>query len=317
MPATAAAGIALALGLIVAALALHVPHPIRVAGVAVGDIAPPMLGFERFLHGLSPYGIRVASGVLAAYPFTTMLLLAPLRFVPLPFVAPLFCGLSTAILAFGLLRSGPPWRLLMLLSVPFLAAVHSVQWSPLFTAAILLPPLLPLAVVKPQLGLVVLACGSWTRWTAAAAAGILLLSLILLPAWPLLWLSEGGLGSYEGRSPFSVAFGFVLLLSALLWRTANGRLLLVMSLVAQRYFYDQLLLFLIPRTWRQMVTMIVLSWAAAGIAFGRGWWDPQSGEQEYRTWVAVVGLIYVPALALVAWQERHRLRRSGQMRFLK
>ena len=85
-------------------------------------------------------------------------------------------GLSTAAFAWALAAGRAWWRLAALLSVPFLMALYSVQWSPLFTAALLVPALLPLAVVKPQLGLALAAAGRWTWRTVVTAAGIVVAS---------------------------------------------------------------------------------------------------------------------------------------------
>ena len=299
----AAIALSLAIGLLAASLSVLIPAEISAGGVPIGDIGPPMLGFERYLQGHSPYGISVKKGQLAAYPFPTMMLLSPLRFIPLPLVAPLFCGFSAAALAFAVLITGPPWRLLMMLSVPFLSTIHSVQWSMLFTAAILCAPLLPLSVAKPQLGLVLLGVGSWKRSTIGTTIALLVLSFVLLPSWPLLWWRDGALGTYTGRSPLFVLPGFLLLSAALYWRKANGRLLLLMSVIRQRYFYDQLPLFLVPRTWRQMVVLLVLSWAGALIAFAVGW-EPRSGSQTLSTFRMAVISLYLPSLAMLFWQER-------------
>src|SRR5215212_3153186 len=125
------------------------PHPIRLGGVGVGDIGLPLAGIAQFEAGGSPYDIRLRGHAPALYPFTTMLMLWPLKLVPLRWAVPLFVGLSSSALAFAIARKGEPWQLLMFLSPAFWSAVQSVQWSPLLTAAVLLPPLLPLALAKP------------------------------------------------------------------------------------------------------------------------------------------------------------------------
>ncbi len=238
----------LSLGVGVAAglLALYLPHPIVFQGVGVGDIGAPLLAMRRFLEGTPPYGIATDRGALAAYPFTTSLLLSPLLLVPLWMVAPLFCALSSALLAYGLLKEGERWRLLLFASVPFLSSLHSVQWPPLFAAALLMPTILPLAVVKPQLGVVLLAAARWNRYAVVGAGALLLLSLALYPTWPLDWWRDGMMGNYTGRIPLLVGPGFLLLLAAPFWRTRSARLLLAMALVPQRIWYDQLLLFAPP-----------------------------------------------------------------------
>ena len=56
------------------------------------------------------------------------------------------------------------------------------------------------------------------------------------------------------KSPITVLGGPLLLLSVMRWRRPEGRLLLAMSLLPQNMlFYDQLLLWLIPKTRNQIM----------------------------------------------------------------
>lgn len=300
--------LSLGVGLAAGLLALLLPHPIVFQGVGVGDIGAPLLGMQRFLDGTAPYGISTDRGPLTAYPFTTSLVLLPFLTLPLWLVAPLFCALSSGLLAYGLLKKGETWRLLLFLSVPFLSSVHSVQWTLLFAAALLLPPLLPLAVAKPQLGLVLLAAGRWERRWAIIAMLLLLLSLALYPMWPLDWWREGMLAAYTGRVPLSVGVGPLLLLAALCWPARRARLLLAMAFVPQRIWYDQLLLFLLPRSWQGLLGLVAGSWLAVAVTPDAGWLAT-TGEQAPHAWRAVVLFVYLPALALLLWEERERLQR--------
>lgn len=280
------------------------PHPITFQKIGVGDIGPPLLGFLQFLHGGSPYDVGVRAGALASYPFTTMLVLSPLLIVPLRFWAAVFCAIASYLLAESIVRTGPPWRLLLFLSPSFLTALHSVQWSPLITAALLLPALLPIAVVKPQLGLVLLAAGRWTRATLAVAAAIVVASLLVFPRWPLDWLAHGSLSTYLGRSPLLIIPGFLLLATALRWRHRDARIVLAMSVVLQRFFYDQLPLFLAARSWQQMVALLLTSWSALLVSLMQHWWVPSSGEQNPHAWTMVILGFHLPAAALVLWNNR-------------
>ncbi len=102
---------------------------------------------------------------------------------------PLFVGCCAALLSFGVTRDGTWWRLLLFCSAPFLMAVKTAQWAPLFLAMLYLPILVPLAVVKPTLGLPVVAKRlTWLR--AGAALLLVAASLVLLPAWPWRWYSQ-------------------------------------------------------------------------------------------------------------------------------
>jgi hypothetical protein len=307
--ARARLAVAAAVGVGAALLTLAMPASITLDGVPVGDVGLPVIAMQRALDGESPYDLILASGPAAQYPFTAMVVLAPFLLLPVPLVAPVFCGLSAAVLAWLVTAGGRWWRLMLFVSVPFVAAVHSVQWSPLVAAALLWPPLLALAVVKPQLGVVLIAAGRWSRTAVIATAGLVLLSLAMRPVWPLEWWHSGVLAQYDAHVPLLVAPGFLLAAGLLFVRARRGRLLVAMAIVPQRFWYDQLLLMLVPSTWRQMTFAVGASWVGAAWCLAAGW-DPASGHQLDRFWTAVVVTTHLPALALVAWQHWRRRREA-------
>lgn len=300
------------IGICAAVVTDMLPQAITIQGVAIGDIGPPLVGLQRALHGDSPYDILLRSGPLALYPFTTMLVLAPFLLLPITAVAPVFCGVSSSVLSWALLTGGHWWRLMAFLSVPYLMALYSVQWSPLFLAALLLPPLLPIALVKPQLGIALLAAGKWNRWSLVATSAILLLSLILRPTWPIEWIQSGVTRFYDSRVPLLIAPGLLLAAAVFFVRSARGRLVLTMALIPQRFYYDQLLLFFIPTSWRQMVFLLVISWTGAAWSLHTGAWNPASGYQIDAVWRVVVWTLYLPALAILAheWWTTVRGRKA-------
>ena len=98
----------------------------------------------------------------------------------------------------------------------------------------------------------------------------------------------------------------LLLLAALRWRTEDGRLLLVMSVIPQSmYFYDQLALGLLARTFRQALVCSLWSYAVMGLAFLSAPANldtlPQNAEylSRFITWGC-----YFPALGCVLWRHR-------------
>ena len=209
---------AVAAGLIAAVVSAAMTHPIRFQGDWVGDIGPPIVGVKLYLDGVSPYAFSLREGAITLYPFTTSVVLSPFLLIPTVLWAPLFSSLTTALLAFGIVSKGRPWQLLALLSPCYMTAMHSVQWSPVLTASLMLPLLLPLAVVKPQIGLVLAASGEWRPVPIGIAIGIVALSIALLPTWPLAWIAQGNLELYAGTAPFTIVPGFLLLSSGFLWR---------------------------------------------------------------------------------------------------
>jgi hypothetical protein len=306
MPLTRRILLAACIGLVAAIITAPLSHAIIWQGERVGDIGPALGGMHAWLHGEPAYGFTADGDPLVSNPFTTMIVVGPLLLLPLPLAAPVFMGISSALLAFGLLREGEYWRLLVFTSLPYAHSLVTVQWAPLFAAALLLPPLLVLAPVKPQLGLVLLAAGRWNRRLLLATALFVLLSLLLYPAWPLDFFITGELTSYEGQIPALIGPGLLVPLLALLcWREPNARLLAAMALVPQRLWYDQLLLFLIPRSWQTLLLLSVCSWFVWAFTVRMGL--PLSIGFAPLTWLSIVLGLYLPALGILLWSERAHL----------
>ena len=118
----------------------------------------------HFHQGAADFGwaVRAARHVLAGQnPYNTPLEQYPLTaaFFGVPFVwlrpemaAALFYGISSALLAFGLIPHGYH-RLLVFLAYPYWGGLLAVQWSTLIFASAFFPLLLPVTMAKPQLGL--------------------------------------------------------------------------------------------------------------------------------------------------------------------
>lgn len=280
------------------------PHPVRLGGVELGDIGLPLAGLNQWQRGGSPYDVRLRGSNPSLYPLPALIALAPLKVFPIRAIVPVFIGLSSFALAFAIARNGAWWQLLIFLSPAYWSAVHSVQWSPLLTAAVLLPPLLPLACVKPQLGVVLAASGGWSKKTVSQTIAFLALSIALRPRWPVEWIRFGNLRTFNGNSPVMIFPGVLLLFAVVAWREREGRLLLALSLVVQRYFYDQLPLYLVPRTWPQMVTLLASSWITVAIAASFKWIDLQAGAQRRDVWTAIIIGIFIPALVMLLAPSR-------------
>jgi hypothetical protein len=277
-------------------------------GFGAGDFTWPLGGVEALLHGINPYH-NPAFGFAKPYPHSSPLYYPlPALFVALPFtlVPPylagaLFYGIGSGLLAYAITRDGL-YRLPVFLSAPFYVGAFAAQWVPLVTAAALLPWLLPIAFAKPNLGL---AIGVAYPNLRAFIATVLIFgsSLIIMPSWPLDWFAN--LSGTRHFPPVLIFPGVVLLVAAVAWRRHAGRLLLMMAIAPQLlFFYDQLPLWLIPRTWRQSLLLTSTSWVA-----WEGWIRTQSmipgtGSHVAQAAVWIVVGIYFPALVLVLWQVR-------------
>src|SRR6185503_2262040 len=154
------------------------------------DFSWPWRAARILLEGHDPYQVMQATG---PYPFNVGLFyplpaaLVAMPFAPLPpaVAGACFIGISSALLAWGLL-AGPPHRLLVFAGAPFCMAALLGQWSPILAAAALLPALQFVCAAKPNIGVV-----SWLyqpSWRGAlGAVALVALSLLILPHWPWEW----------------------------------------------------------------------------------------------------------------------------------
>jgi hypothetical protein len=256
----------------------------------------------HLLQGCNPYtcipaGLDYPLGRLA-YPLPAAVVALPLGGFAPHVAAGLFVGIGMAALAFAVLVRAPH-RLLMFASPPFVMAFSLVQWSPLLTAAGMIEPLGVFAVCKPNLGLALLARRP-TTWIVAGGIVLAAVSFWLVPTWLTDWLG-GVRGMSYYKSPVAVPGGFLLLLAALRWRDPDARFLLALSIIPTNLIlYDQLPLFLIARTRREML-----------ILFGGSWLAPLVAKVVTPTWIRdeafgqtfmrapIVALLFLPALYIV------------------
>lgn len=238
------------------------------------------------------------------YPLTAVLASFPFVVFPPYTAGAVFFGLSSAILAFALTAQG--WRHIpIFLSAPYFVAAATIQWSPLLVAAALLPPLAWLLTCKPNLGFpLFLYRPTWIGLGTILA--FLGLSYFVLPSWPADWLRISR--SLAGHPPpvLVLPFGPLLLLGAFAWRRPEGRMFLGLALFPQLlFFYDQLPLWLLPRSFLASAIYSGLSWVAYF-----GWRslsvDPLSGEVLRQPAQTIMLLLFLPALGMLLWQEKAR-----------
>jgi hypothetical protein len=228
------------------------------------------------------------------YPIPSAIFGLPFAWMRLDVAGGAFYGISSALMAFGLSRNGYR-RLLVFLAYPYWAGLLTVQWTPLIVASAFLPPLLPVTLAKPQLGLPVLLTRA-TRRGLLACALVLALSFLVLPRWPWLWV--GNFHFYARFFPLLIWPGPLLALALLRYRDRDARLLFLMAITPQRWFYDMLILWLIPKSRRELCATIFISWAAG---IWRWYYPPHSFTQVGRCAVLV---FYLPMLVIVLLRNR-------------
>lgn len=264
------------------------------------------LAARALIEGKNPYVVITAGGPYQldapyVYPLTTAIAAVPFALFLAPAAAAAtWIGAGSALMAFAVTKKGYT-RLLMFFSMPYIWAANAGQFSPILVAACLLPWLGFIAPVKPQIGIVsLLYKPSRIAWIGAIA--FIVLSLAIDPSWPREWLAvlpHRVPGVY--RSPVTVLGGPLLLLAILKWKRTDARLLLMMSLVPQNMlFYDQLLLWLIPRTRNELMILGILSMVAPLIAsffLPPGPLNIRGVNQAYAP--VIVALVYLPCLLMV------------------
>ncbi|MGQ9550739.1 MAG: hypothetical protein ACUVWS_19165 [Roseiflexus sp.] len=220
------------------------------------------------MQGKDPYAFEPSS-LKVPYPLPVALFGLPFIGLSKPMAAAIFFGASSSLLAYGILRSGEAWRLLVFLSFPYIYALMFAQWSPLIAACWFFPVLAPLLVlVKPNIALPI-ALNRLTRRGVMLAGGVLLVSLMIYPSWPWRWLEMTG--QYDRIVPLlTLPFGPLLVLALARWRDDRARLLAAMSVLPFRGVYDLMALWLIPRSIHQAFLLVMLSWSVPLYNFGIG-----------------------------------------------
>lgn len=250
-------------------------------------------------EGMNPY--RSTLGNLRYplfYPLPAVLVAIPFTALPIALARPAFDIAVGWTFAYALWRQAP-YALLAVFSGAYIFAMRAGQTTPLVVAASLIPVLGFLLTVKPNTGL---AC--WiarpSRYAAIGGLGLLALTVLLLPSWPLDWWAAIQSQSQHIRPPILRPFGWLLLLAAFRWRTSGGRLLLALAVIPQNSLPHELVpLVLIPGNAVEMAVYVVGSWIAVALT---------SVGQEHATsltglvvevWPVLLLSVYLPMLYLV------------------
>jgi hypothetical protein len=250
---------------------------------------------HRLLARQNPYDTP-----LEQYPLAAGLFALPFVRLQPELAAGIFWGISSSLLAFGLTRHGYT-RLLIFLAYPYWAGIITVQWSPIIAASAFFPLLSPVTMAKPQIGLPVFLTRLSLKGLLACIV-VALLSLVVMPNWPWLWLRQTG--NYEHFIPLLVLPGPVLLLALLRYRERDAWLLLLAAIMPQRWFFDSFILWLIPQSRRQIIWTVFFSW---GAGLWR-WYHVPHNFTEVGRWTVI--FLYVPMLAVILFRPNQVDARS-------
>jgi hypothetical protein len=239
---------------------------------------------QRTFAGQNPYDTPFEQ-----YPLTAAIFAIPFIRLQADVAAAAFFGLSSGLLAFGLTRHSYT-RLLIFLAYPYWTAILTAQWAPLIMASAFFPLLLPFTMAKPQVGLPI-ALTHLTRKGAISCAVLFLLSLALRPSWPIAWWGQRGY--YQHFIPLLVWPGPLLVLALLRHRNPDAWLFSFMSLMPQRWFFDASNLLLIPKSRRDILFTVILSWGA-GIW---RWYNAPHSMAQVGKWAIL--FLYFPCLVIL------------------
>jgi len=262
----------------------------------------------HLIRGENPYPIATH------YPLPAVLLAVPFTAIPLGSARLIFDVLVGWAFVYALWRYRGTFAILAVLSGAYLFAMLNGQTTPLMVAASLIPALAFLLAVKPNTS-AALWIARPSRIAVLGVSAFLVLSLLVQPSWPRDWWMALQQDNTDLVPPVVRPFGLVLLLAALRWRSAEGRLLLAIAFIPQNTLPHELVsLALIPANLLEMGIYVAGSWIAVAVAADRMHLTPSIAQWTAASWPATLGAVYLPMLYLVLRPTLSLgfLRRSGR-----
>jgi hypothetical protein len=270
------------------------------------DFGMVWFGARAIAHGLDPYSL-IGPGRMfnyewpLIYPATALVAVMPLAPFTEHFSAVIFVGLSSFLLALGITQKG--WHLLPLFATEaYASSARLGQWSILLTSVLFFPWVALVLSAKPQAALPLLLGAASRRTILLAVAGglaLVIVSLVLLPNWPVRWLD--GVRSASFMDPPITQFGGPLVLLALLrWKRPEAWMLVALACMPQAWgWYNTLPLFTIPATLVEALFLAAVSTLGAWIG---GMMMPEvTSLPALHKWVTslIVFTTYLPATLLL------------------
>jgi hypothetical protein len=175
--------------------------------------------------------------------------------------------------------------------------VHLAQWSPLLTAAALLPWAGFAFAAKPTLGAALFVAFP-SRRALVSALTVVFASIVVFPSWPVLWIQTLHAASHMSAPVTHLwAGGPLILLSLIKWRRPEARLIAALACMPQTtLIYEAVPLFLVVDRWYEGLALAILTFVA-GL-----WAPPLTTAFNMSVWatgnVMVVSL-YLPCVLFV------------------
>jgi hypothetical protein len=293
------------------------------------DLEQVLVAARALSHGSNPYGV-VGPGLLydspwpLLYPLPAVMTVLAVSTPALPFGMGAACFVFLGAVAFSYALTKDGWqRLPMLLSVPAIWAFSWAQWSPILSAAMVLPWLGFAFAAKPTIGIALFAARP-NRKAFASAVAITVVALVLLPRWPEEWVAAVRSANLDHFIvPLRFPSALLLLLGLVRWRRPEARLLILLACVPQSpTFYDTLPLAFVPATRFESLTLALLTYVATAISFAV-YKPPLLADFARGSGPATVALVYLPCLIMIlrrpnegsvpAWVDRGAARVSSTL----
>ena len=247
------------------------------------------------IKGQNPYNLPPEF-----YPLPAALFGLPFLEMRPEIAAAIFYGGSTALLVFGLTRTGFH-RLLIFLGFPYWACLITAQWAPLLMSGVFFPLAMGAALAKPQIGIPLFLTHPTRKGTMACVA-LLIVSLAIMPSWPKDWILK--IRNFGDFYPILIFPGAFLALALLRFRDKDAWLLVITACMPQRWFYDAFILWLIPKSRREILFTVAISWGAGILR----WYRQPHSFHEVGLWTVL--FLYLPML-MVVLARSFKEKRSG------
>jgi hypothetical protein len=253
------------------------------------------------------------------YPIPAALIAIPFAPFSLPIASALFSTIAGALFAWALMERGYE-PLFGFFSGAVHMAAEVAQWSPLFAAAVVVPPLSVILIAKPTIGAAVFFARP-SRWAIGGGIVLAAIAFAVQPTWITDWLHAIAQNNRQWapqnpyQAPVLYPGGIFALLALLRWRRPEARLVAALACVPQTTMqYEAVPLFLVPHSFVESAILVACSYAQH--YFGRYLVSSMPTAQQHLElsgrWLALV--MYIPATimvlrrpnegALPAWIER-------------
>lgn len=252
--------------------------------LGAGDFQWAIVAARSIIRGQNPYDLPAEF-----YPAPAALFGLPFLAIRPEIAAAVFYGGSTGLLAFGLTRTGFH-RLLIFFAFPYWACLLTAQWAPLLMSTAFFPFAMAAVLAKPQIGIPLFLTYP-SRKGAVVCIALFIVSLAIMPSWPRYWLHK--IPHFGDFYPILIFPGPLLLLALLRFRDKDARLLLITACMPQRWFYDAFILWLVPKSRREILFTVAISWGAGVVR----WYHQPHTMHQVGLWTVL--FLYLPMLAVL------------------